>query len=129
VSADDRASVPDGSDDDALAGFRRASADALALLPEEVRRSAWIQRNGEVSWPFDEAAAAIVALAEAGFVVLGLDVRRQNDQFTMETAWSAFEPAHVDRDEDVRAGRVAALEALARSDVREYGDWILITWN
>ena len=105
------------------------SADDLALLPEEVRRTAWVQSNGEVSWPFEEAAGAIEALAEAGFVILGLDVRFQDDQFTRETAWSAFEPARVEHDEDVLAGRDAALEALARPDTREYGDWILITWT
>lgn len=105
------------------------SADDLASLPDEVRGSAWIQPNGEVSWPFDVAEDAIKALAAASFVVLGLDVRRQNDQFTQETAWSAFEPAGADHDADVRAGRDAALKALARPDVREYGDWILITWK
>jgi hypothetical protein len=105
------------------------SADDLALLPEEVRRTAWIQTNGEVSWPFEAAAGAIDALAEASFIVLGLDVRRQNDEFTQETAWSAFEPAGADHEEDVRAGRDAALQALARPDAREYGDWILITWK
>ena len=105
------------------------SADDLALLPDEVRRTAWIQTNGEVSWPFEAAAAAIEALAEAGFVILGLDVRFQDDQFTTrETAWSDVRPARVDRETDVRAGREAALEALARPDVREHGDWILITW-
>jgi hypothetical protein len=51
-----------------------------------------------VGWPFEEAAGAIMALAEAGFVVLGLDVRRQNDQFTQETASTAFElPALITR--------------------------------
>jgi hypothetical protein len=128
VSKDGQGSLSEDPGGDALARFRRESEQDLALLPDEVRRSAWIQPNGEVSWPFEEAAAAIEALAEASFVVLGLDVRRQNDQFTQETAWSAFEPACVDRRADVRAGREAALEALARADVREYGDWILITW-
>jgi hypothetical protein len=125
----DGGAVPDESDDDRLARFRRESERDLASLPDRVRRSAWIQPNGEVSWPFEEAASAIGALAEASFIVLGLDVRRQNDQFTQETAWSAFEPARVDHEQDVLAGRDAALEALARPDVREHGDWILITWK
>lgn len=112
----------------ALASVRLVGADDLTSLPEEVRRSAWIQPNGEVSWPVGEAERAIKALAEASFIVLGLDVRRQNDEFTLEVAWSAFEPTRADHEEDVRAGRDAALEALARPDVREFGDWILITW-
>jgi hypothetical protein len=111
-----------------IASFCRVSAGDLALLPDEVRRTAWIQSNGEVSWPFEAAAGAIEALAEAGFVILGLDVRFQDDQSTRETAWSDFRPARVDREAEVRAGREAALEALARPDVREFGDWILITW-
>jgi hypothetical protein len=105
-------------------------AEKLFSLPDDVRRSARIHANGEVSWPIESAAVAIDALAEASFVVLGLDVRRtDDDDGARETAWSSFEPGGLDHDHDVRAGRDAALEALSRPDVREFGDWILVTWR
>jgi hypothetical protein len=46
------------------ASFRCVSVDDWASLPDEVRRSAWIQPNGEESWPFEDAEDAITALAQ-----------------------------------------------------------------
>lgn len=47
--------------------------------------------NGEVSWPIGEAELAINALADAGVVILGLDVRHvDKDGRTQEVAWSSF---------------------------------------
>jgi len=82
-----------------------------------------------VSWPIDAAEAALGALADASFVILGLDVRRFDvDGGVWETAWSSFQPGG-DRDDDVRAGLDAALEALRRPDIDDFGGWVLVTWQ
>jgi hypothetical protein len=96
----------------------------LDLLPEALRRSARVESNGEVAWPLPDAGAAIDALADAGVVVLGLDLRRYSDDgLVMEVAWSVFEPASSS--DPVQAGRRSALEALRRPDLP--GDWVLVT--
>jgi hypothetical protein len=94
-------------------------------LPAGVITAAIVERNGEVIWPLDHAAAAIDALADAEQVVLGLDVRDydQSGRF-VEVAWSVFEP---DGDDDVERGRSQALAALQRPDLP--GSSILITWR
>ena len=104
--------------------------DDLALLPEDVRATAEATPGAEeFNWPLGDAERAINALAETGFLILGLDVRRY-DGGTCETAWSAFEP---DRSASARVNieqsRRAALQALQREDTPEFGDWILITWE
>ena len=102
------------------------------MLPDQVRDRARFRENGEVEWRLADAARAINALADAGLIVLGLDLRSYPDGHTMEVAWSSFEP---DRDAGVEAnvedGRRAALDALVRDNFAEnaeYAEWILITW-
>lgn len=64
----------------------------LERMPADLRRSVRLTNNDRVvMWPRAEAAKAIEALAEAGKVVLGLDVRRYLADGTFyETAWSAL---------------------------------------
>lgn len=103
----------------------------LTALPQEVRAKARIYDNGEVSWALSHAERAIDALADAGFVILGLDVRWHDDQgHTRETACSDFNPARdVDDSQNVEIGRQTALEALWRENTADFGDWILVTWR
>ena len=86
--------------------------------------------GAEVMWRRADVVDAIDALAEAGRVVLGLDLRRvEADGRLTELAWSAFEPTG---DGDCSAGRLAALDALERVDadgrVNEF-EWVLVTWE
>ena len=77
--------------------------------------------NGEVSWPVNHAPEVIETFAENGRLVLGLDLRRYDDEGSFyEYAWSSFD------EQNVMAVRDAALLALRRDDLP--GDWILITW-
>jgi VCBS repeat-containing protein len=94
-------------------------------LPTDVIAAATVEANGEVTWPLDDAAAAINALAAAAQVVLGVDVRDydQTGRF-VEVAWSSYEP---DGDDDVERGRHQALAALQRPGLP--GSSILITWR
>jgi len=110
--------------------------DDLALLPGDVRARARIDPNGEVSWPISEASHAISCLADAGFVILGLDVRWYDDQGHIhENAWSAL--SNADYDQGLASGKAAlielgrdqALQALARERIWEFGNWILVTWQ
>jgi len=94
-------------------------------LPALVRSAANVQDNGEVVWPLDHAAEAINALADAGQVVLGLDVRDYDGTGRfIEVAWSSFDPDGLD---DVERGRGHALAALQRPGMP--GSSILITWQ
>ena len=101
----------------------------LSFLPPELNRRVRIDPNGETSWPRDQARSVIDALAGAGRLVLGLDMRRFDEQGRiMETAWSDFEPdREADHAVNVAAARRAALDALPGGD--DYGDWVLITWD
>jgi hypothetical protein len=111
--------------------------DDLALLPADVRAQARVYQNEEISWPIGDAARAINSLADAGCVILGLDVRRHDtDGGIWETAWSDFSATDGYRqgrvgDDSilVETSRVHALQALAREDTSEFGDWILISWD
>ena len=61
-------------------------------------------------------------LADAGRIVLGMDLRDYDDDGTfLETAWSVYNGA------DPVDAREAALEALTRDEPP--GDWTLITWR
>src|SRR4051812_26236185 len=85
-------------------------ADDLASLPDNVAGAAHVDDNGEVWWPSDEAERAVHALANAGHVILGLDLREYDAEGRFyEIAWSTFQPTG---DDDVERSRAAALAAL-----------------
>jgi hypothetical protein len=90
----------------------------LSQLPKEVLASARIDANGEVSWPDNEASTAIDALAAAGLMVLGLDIRFYDaDGRFYEVAWTSFEPdAEKPTALNAEEARLAALEAVDRVD-------------
>jgi hypothetical protein len=95
--------------------------DDLDVLPAALRESARRDENGEVTWPLADAAAVVDALADAGRVVLGLDVRTYGDDGSIaEVAWSDHSGRNVEE------ARLAALAALRREDLP--GDWVLVTW-
>jgi hypothetical protein len=96
-------------------------ADDLSVLQSRIQASARVDANGEVSWPVNHAPEVIETLAENGRLVLGLDLRRYDDDGSFyEYAWSSFDG------QNVMAARDAALLALRRDDLP--GDWVLITW-
>ena len=98
------------------------SADDLGVLSDEVRSQARVDPNGEVSWHVRHTPAVLSELAEAGRVVLGLDVRDYEDDGTFhEIAWSVYNGV------DPVEAREAALGALARDELS--GRWALITWR
>jgi hypothetical protein len=47
----------------------------LSFLPAEFRSSAIRTETGEVMWPLAVAAAVVNAIADAGRLILGLDLR------------------------------------------------------
>lgn len=97
-------------------------ADDLGVLSDDLRSKARVDANGEVSWHIQDASAVLNELAEAGRVVLGLDVRDYDeDSSFLEIAWSVYEGA------DPVEACDAALGALARDELP--GDWVLITWR
>lgn len=101
----------------------------LSVVPKAVRDVARVRVNGEVEWSLADAPRVINALADAGLVIVGLDLRSYPDGQTFEVPWSSFEPddgqgAAI----NVEAGRQAALDALARENFAEhadYAEWIL----
>ena len=108
----------------------------VSELPEGLRATARIDPNGEVSWPQSSATTAVEGLADAGYVVLGLDLRfYAADGRFYEIPFSSFEPdvaqgvaANAD------AGRRAAILALAKVDAVEIpADTVerrvLVTWR
>ena len=97
-------------------------ADDLGVLSEDLRTSARADPNGEVSWHVRDAPAVLNELADAGRVVLGLDLRNYDEDGTfLENAWSVYEGS------DPAEARETALQALARDELP--GDWALITWR
>ncbi len=103
--------------------------DDLAKLPMNGAMSARVDPDGEISWPMEIAERAIDALTAAGFVILGLNARRLDQDRIVETVWSTFEPDDEDDDADnVARSRQAALETLTREETDEFGSWLLINW-
>jgi hypothetical protein len=97
-------------------------ADDLGVLSDELRSQAGVDPNGEVSWHVRDTPAVLTELAEAGRVVLGLDIRNYDDDGTfLEVAWSVYNGT------DPVDARDAALGALEREELP--GDWALITWQ
>ena len=81
--------------------------------------------------PFDDAEGAIVALADSGAVILGLDVRQIDaDGGIHEMPWSDFRPDDgAGLAANVAAGRDAAIDALRRDGARQFGGWVPVTWE
>ncbi len=105
----------------------------LTFLPLRLQQSA-VHDGDEVAWPPNDTREAVIALADSGRVVLGLDVRDYGeDGRFFEHAWSAFEPADVERGDVPSASREAALDALTRLEESEH--WasssakVLVTWS
>lgn len=97
-------------------------ADDFGVLSDDLRSQARVSPNGEVSWHVRHAPAALGELADAGRVVLGLDMRNYDDMGNfLEVPWSVYEGT------DPLEARDAALQALARDELP--GDWVLITWR
>ncbi len=111
--------------------------DDLSFLPTEFRSSAIRTASREVMWPLAVAAPVVNAIADAGRLILGLDLRSDGGGITpsglaTEVPWSAFRPEVVGWDARVEAAREDALKALKRrrTDGGEMSgyDWVLITW-
>jgi len=91
----------------------------LSFLPAELLSSAIRTETGEVMWPLAVAPAVVNAIADAGRLILGLDLRSDGGGDTAtglatEVPWSVFRPEAVGRDARVEAAREDALKALKR---------------
>jgi hypothetical protein len=90
-------------------------------------RAAIIEPNGEVRWSLDVVAEAITELADAGMVVVGLDIWPDREGAPTEIPFLAYPGGHAAG--DVQRARDFALAALPA--VPDYG-WddpnILVTW-
>src|ERR1017187_6302878 len=110
----------------------------LSFLPAEFLSSAIRTETGEVVWPLAVGPAVVNAIADAGRLILGLDLRSDGGGGTAtglatEVPWSAFRPEAVGRDARVEAAREDALKALkrrrtTRGEMSGY-DWVVITWQ
>lgn len=100
----------------------------LSFLPSSLRASARVD-GWEVSWPIEDAPAAVDALARHRLVVLGIDLLDvDHDGRYEETPWSIFEP---DADAPIEVN-VAAARRAAQSALEQAGPeipWVLITWE
>jgi len=106
--------------------------DDLAHMPGQVRRAARDCGNGEIEWPLPLAGAAVSALAAAGRVILGLDIRDYDAESRfVEVAWSVFEPGiSGSLPQAVESSRAAAMVALDRAfKHHSWNDpWVVVTW-
>ncbi|MEW9870972.1 hypothetical protein [Arthrobacter sp. HS15c] len=95
--------------------------DDLSFLAADLQSGARHDPNGEVMWPGSQAPAVIEALANAGRLILGLDIRNYGADGTfVEVPWSSYTGS------DLQEGRDFALEVLSHGDLP--GEWVLITW-
>lgn len=105
----------------------------LTFLPIEVQQSARLADNGhEVMWPRAEGPTVLAALASAGRVVLGLDLRRYDAEGAFfEASWSSFDPMGAPDSTKVDAARDSAIEALRRADEGDWDhyQWVLVSWR
>jgi hypothetical protein len=100
-------------------------------LPQDLRDVVRIDPNGEVAWPRADAPRAVEALAAAGCVVLGLDLRAYDeDKAILELAWTSFDRS-IDDANPAESSRAAAFAALRRADAEGFHDneWVLVTWQ
>lgn len=106
--------------------------DDLARMPGQVRRAARDCGNGEIEWPLPLAQAAVGALASAGRIILGLDVRDYDAEGRfVEVAWSVFEPGiSASLPQAVESSRAAAMAALDRAFEHNSWNnpWVVVTW-
>jgi len=94
--------------------------DDLLRLPPLVAEAATVDENGEVWWTAQYGEAAINALADAGFVILGLDLREYDSAgHFIEVAWSDYRHTGL---RDVELGRAAALEDALPDFLPRIGD-------
>lgn len=97
------------------------AADDLSFLPVDLQTGARSASRGEVCWHLSQAPDVVAALAEAGRLILGLDIRDYAADGTfVESPWTSYTGA------DVGEARDRALEALRQPTLP--GDWVLITW-
>jgi hypothetical protein len=113
-----------------------SDASALESLPADIQQAALQTRGArDFMWHIDKARDAINALADAGIVVLGTDLRSDGNGpspmgFATEVAWSsfAFDPALPQNEiEQARTAALAALDRPLLADLPGY-DWIRVAW-
>jgi len=100
----------------------------LTRLSSRIREAAIVNPNGEVRWPAEIAFEAINELADAGSVILGLDIWPDEVGELTEAPLSAYSGGATEA--DIEPARLHAIEALRR--VPGFG-WsnprILVTWG
>jgi hypothetical protein len=99
--------------------------DRLGDLPARVRAAARIDTNGEVSWPLARVEEAIEALADTGYLILGLDVRTYAEGGAVTEVPLVDLSGGATGPEEARDQALAAL-ANRGGDARA---WVLVTWQ
>jgi hypothetical protein len=103
-------------------------SDDIEALSDAVRSAAIWLDNGEVMWPYEDAADAVNALADGGHVLLGVDARERRSADTHEVPISSYMPSGED---DVEQGRQSAVAAVHRAEA--VSGWtqphLLLTWR
>lgn len=104
------------------------NAADLSFLPATLRGRARVD-GWEVSWPTEDAAAVVDAMARSRLVVLGLDLLDVQDGGQLETTpWSVFEP-DPDAEPETNAGAARRAAHAALEQVGPEHAWVLITWE